>query len=389
MNALHIFLTVGALFMVILFSPIGRKRSPQRQVPHVRFDERDTMFSRRELEPGTERFREYYGRHPEKKILDDAFRLKPGLLSKQAAHYTPLAFAAAEASFAAIGRLHANVEGESASERVPTDPGWNAKFAKTWARKLGAASVGVAELQNYHLYSTAGRGDRYGRKIEKEHPWAVAFTVEMDRQMMDCAPQATVIMESARQYLISGAMAVQLAGLIRNLGYSARAHIDANYLLICPLVARDAGLGEIGRMGLLMTPRLGPRVRIAVVTTDFPLVPDPSKPDDSVLDFCSSCRKCADNCPAGAIPFEDREEVDGVLRWRINSEACFTYWCSIGTDCGICMRVCPFSHPDNLLHNAVRHGVRYSPVFRRMAVRLDDVVYGRRPTPKKMPNWLK
>ena len=48
---------------------------------------------------------------------------------------------------------------------------------------------------------------------------------------------------------------------------TARAHIDGNYQVIAPLVARDAGLGTIGRMGLLMTPELGPRVRLAVVTT--------------------------------------------------------------------------------------------------------------------------
>ena len=46
--------------------------------------------------------------------------------------------------------------------------------------------------------------------------------------------------------------------MIRRLGYPARAHIDGNYRVIAPLVARDAGLGEIGRMGLLMTPRSRP-----------------------------------------------------------------------------------------------------------------------------------
>lgn len=67
---------------------------------------------------------------------------------------------------------------------------------------------------------------------------------------------------------------MQLAEFMRSIGYPARAHIDGSYRVVCPLVARDAGLGEIGRMGLLMTPELGPRVRIAVVTTDLPLVPD-------------------------------------------------------------------------------------------------------------------
>jgi epoxyqueuosine reductase QueG len=69
-------------------------------------------------------------------------------------------------------------------------------------------------------------------------------------------------------------------------------------------------------MGLLMTPMLGPRVRIAVVTTDLPLVEDQRVPEDSVIDFCSICLKCADACPSSAISSGDRSEIDGALRWH-------------------------------------------------------------------------
>jgi len=92
--------------------------------------------------------------------------------------------------------------------------------------------------------------------------------------MVNSGPLAPIIMESSQKYLDSGSIAVQLAAFIRNLGYPALAHIDGNYQVVCPLVARDAGLGDIGRMGLLMTPKLGPRVRIGVVTTDLPLLVD-------------------------------------------------------------------------------------------------------------------
>ena len=92
--------------------------------------------------------------------------------------------------------------------------------------------------------------------------------------------------------------------MIRSLGYPARAHIDANYRVVCPLVARDAGLGEIGRMGLLMTPGPGPRVRLAVVTTDVPLVSDERLRDDSMIDFCTRCKKCAEVCQPDAISFD-------------------------------------------------------------------------------------
>ena len=117
---------------------------------------------------------------------------------------------------------------------------------------------------------------------------------------------------------------------------------DGNYRVIAPLVARDAGLGELGRMGLLMTPELGPRVRLGVVTTDLPLVADQAVRDPSVIDFCTNCKKCAEVCPSRAISFGDKEEVDGVLRWQIDSEACFTFWCKVGTDCARCMSVCPY-----------------------------------------------
>jgi hypothetical protein len=84
------------------------------------------------------------------------------------------------------------------------------------------------------------------------------------------------------------------------------------------LVARDAGLGEIGRMTLLMTPKEGPRVRLGVVTTDLELIPTPRKPNPSVIDFCNICQKYTENCPSCSIPFDDRQEIDGCLRWKLD-----------------------------------------------------------------------
>ena len=196
-------------------------------------------------------------------------------------------------------------------------------------------------------------------------------------------------MESARQYVEAARIAVSLAAALRSLGHPARAHIDGNYRVIAPLVARDAGLGEIGRMGLLMTPRLGPRVRIGVVTTPLELVPDTAAEDETVIDFCMRCGKCILNCPARAISSGGRVEKDGVLRWAIDGDACFRYWNVIGTDCARCLAVCPYSHPDNIFHNAVRWGIRRSGLFRRAAVRLDDVFYGRKPRPAEPPVWTK
>ena len=374
---------------VVLLLPIRGRMPRGNDTPSARIDERDIMFSRRLLVPGTERFIQHYARRPEQRASDDAFRREPGLLAKGSAAYDPVLFPAADASFATIERLRPFVDGEPATDRVPVDAESIGRFLRGWARKLGAASVGVTRLRAYHLYGTVGRGAEYGRPVTLGHRFAIALTVEMDHATLQHAPLAPTVMESAQQYVASGVIAVQIADLIRRLGYGARAHIDGDYRVVCPLVARDAGLGEIGRMGLLMTPDLGPRVRIAVVTTDLALIPDTRRSEPSVLDFCARCRKCAEVCPAGAIPGNGRKEIDGAWRWQIDSEACFTFWCRTGTDCARCVATCPYSHPDTSLHRLVRRGIRRSAPFRLAALKADDVFYGRRPAPRPVDGWLR
>ena len=382
-------LVLPVLAFLLFFLPLGKKRKFGDDVPKTRFDERDIMFARVRLQPGTERFETYYRENPEKKIPDDKFREKPGLMQPGSAFYDPVAFAATDASFETVAAFHAILDRRPArSEPLALEAQEMTKFVKNWAKKLGAVSVGITELKDYHLYSTIGRGEPYGAPVDLKHKYAIALTVEMDKVLLDTAPHAPTAMESAQQYVNAGVIAVQLAEFMHLLGYPARAHIDGNYRVICPLVARDAGLGEIGRMGLLITPELGPRVRLAVVTTDLPLIADERYYDESVLDFCSRCKKCADNCPAKAIPFAERSLIEGAERWQINSEACFTYWCTAGTDCGRCMRVCPYSHPNNLLHNFVRLGIRRSALFRIFALQMDNFFYGRKPLPSPAPDWV-
>jgi len=353
-----------------------------------RIDERDIMFARMLLDPGSERFEEYYAAHPDKREADDRFRRLPGLLKPGASAHDPVHFAAANATFETVQHMRTLVDGEVAAERVDADPEAMTRFLSQWILKLGAHSVGVTELRDEHLYSHVGRGDDYGQPVQLKHRFAIAFTHEMDHEMVARAPMAPTSMESARSYLDSAAIAIPVAMLLRNLGYSARAHMDGSYRVVCPLVARDAGLGEIGRMGLLMTPKIGPRVRIGVVSTEMPLVVSPRNYDPSVAEFCEMCDRCTVMCPAKAIP-ADKRDVDGEHRWQIDSEACFTYWCRIGTDCARCMSVCPQAHPDTPFHSAVRWGVRRSRLFRRMAARADELVYGKWPAPARLADWMK
>jgi ferredoxin len=379
---------VGAVSVILFLLPIGRVERGQ-DVSQKRFDERDIMFARARLEPGSPNYEAYYALRPENKASDDKTRSLPGLFSPDASAAHPLLFAVAEASFALTETLRDAVDGPVAPERIERDAVSMTAFVKDLARYFGAYTVGVAELKPYHIYTHIGRGSgEYGSPVALDHRYAIAFSVEMALEMVATAPYAPTVIESARQYVEAAKVAVQLGNWIRSQGYPARAHIDGNYRVIAPLVARDAGLGEIGRMGLLMTPTLGPRVRLGVVTTDLPLILDGRGHDMSVIDFCRVCKKCAECCPIRAIPRDDRQEIDGTLRWRIDDDRCFRYWGATGTDCARCMAVCPYSHPDNLMHNLVRWAVRRSGLARRAVVWLDEVFYGSAPSPKPAPSWV-
>jgi hypothetical protein len=368
--------------------PIGRVERGE-DVPHVRVDERDIMFARGRLEPGSADYEAYYAMRPEHKAGDDKTRRLPGLLASKGSAFHPLVFGATHASFELTEALRDAVDGPVSPAQTDLQSATITRYLKDLTRYHGAHSVGATELEPYHIYTHIGRGSgRHGAPVTLSHRFALAFTVEMDHRLVGTAPYAPTVMESARQYVEAAKIAIQVANFIRWLGYPARAHIDGNYRVIAPLVARDAGLGGIGRMGLLMTPSFGPRVRLGVVTTDLPLARDQRIEDEAVLHFCQICKKCALCCPIHAIPEDDRQEIDGALRWRINPDLCFRYWHAVGTDCARCMSVCPYAHPDTAMHRVVRWSVRHSGAARHAAVWLDDLFYGSYPGAKPYPSWV-
>jgi reductive dehalogenase len=157
---------------------------------------------------------------------------------------------------------------------------------------------------------------------------------------------------------------------------------------MCVPVAADAGLGELGRIGLLITRPYGPRVRLSVVTTDLPLVPDRPR-TFGVQHFCRICMKCAEVCPSGSIDRGEKSLQAGTEKWQSRQDGCYHYWRIQGSDCSLCVRACPFSHPDSTLHNLVRGIIANNALSHRLLLRLDDWFYGRIPAPDRFqaPDW--
>ncbi len=237
------------------------------------------------------------------------------------------------------------------------------RYVKRAGKFLGATDVGITEIdENWLLQNTAkitGSGDSISRddirSTEVELPsdvkYAIVFSIEMDPTGIRCAPGFLEVASVGLGYSKMAALSASMAQFIRNLGYIAIPTTNDTGLSI-PL-AIDAGLGALGRNGLLLTRKYGPRVRLCKVFTNMPLIPD--EPDykfiTTINDFCGGCKKCAENCEAEAISFADSPDYTsqcnsnnpGVKKWYIHSHECYKIWVKYGTDCGNCIKVCPFS----------------------------------------------
>ncbi len=370
---------VIVLFAVLFFAPSGKSTAIVITDSTERVDERDTMFAREEYTQGTEKYERYYSMRPEYRKIDDRIRRLPELLAPGGKFYQPERSGYIASLFEIEERLITMVDGSVNPIRSKFEPEQTSMLLKEMTIHLGADEVGIADLNPNYVYSHVGRGpEEWGSEIENTHRFVIAFTVEMDYRKVDEAPGIGITEETALQYLNAQKISIALARYIRDLGYPARAHVaGSNYQIMLPPVAYDAGLGELGRLGYLISQKYGARIRLGAVTTDIPLITDPII-QFGVQDFCEKCKKCAVNCPSGSIPYDEKMVVRGVEKWMLKIEKCFQYWRIIGTDCGICMKVCPFSHPDTLIHDILRKGIRNSSFARTISLWGDDLFYGKK-----------
>ena len=207
-------------------------------------------------------------------------------------------------AFFAVGQAP---KGKVNPDRVKhQDPKVLTKHIKRVAHYMGADIVGIAATHASLLYSDGAEVDNLGsvpglaQKNEAEqgvpvperYPYAIVVTVAWDYDKIQAHRHH--IGDHAYHFSQAklGAIYENLVRYIKEMGYSAVRNLAQ------PMpTALSAGLGEMGRNGILITEKYGARIHLSSpILTDMPLVAD--KPIDiGVSDFCQRCRKCATTCP--------------------------------------------------------------------------------------------
>lgn len=259
----------------------------------------------------------------------------------------------------------------------PKDIGMNWKEA-TLALKhaslfYGASLAGTAILNPLWIYDEYRYGNNINdnsafeteqksenKAVPTSMKYAIALAFEEDYDGISNSPGRLASAATGDGYSRMAVTAFKVAEFIRALGYQAIP--SGNGVGLSVPLAIDAGLGELGRNGILITPKFGPRVRLAKVYTDMPLIPD-SPIRFGVKEFCDVCMTCAVDCPSGSISKGEQvwegksvSNNNGTLKWYINPEPCFDF---NGFSCSNCKRNCPFNKPNNSwLHQLIRENIK-------------------------------
>ena len=281
-----------------------------------------------------------------------------------------------------------SIQTESSPSKVVIDsPKECTERIKLAARLFGAGMVGICKLDKRWVYShnfNRKSGDSKAFDLPDNLKYAIMLIIPMDYGLSKTYPAALSGASTGLGYSIGLNCANTLAQFITNLGYEAVASLNDTALNI-PM-AIEAGLGEYGRHGLLITPKFGPNIRIAKVFTDLPLIAD-QPIEFGVKQFCEICTKCASSCPVKAIPKgapqsepPNFSSLKGITKWTVNAERCFKFWVGMNTDCAICIRVCPYNKDYSKWWHRIGIRLANSPL-RKLMLKLDELwKFGQRVT---------
>jgi len=364
----------------ITCSPPPEVDEPTYKVVGVieRVDQRDTIQSRMMVkDPNSREYKDYYGRHPEFKEVDD--KNKKVLKKALEKHFNvdPLGGFFQSNVFASRHVMGLPEMVEPGREGTPlwqtmetdlkqTPPEVLTERIKDYARFMGITKTRVANLKKewvYTHYANPYTPYPYGRPVDDmDYPHIICLAMRQNLAVMRAGDHYVLCLEVGWRYALTSMVSFTLANLIRSWGFRARPLPPENapYMVVPAFV--DAGMGEQGRMGICVTKEFGNCFRPGGVVTDMPLVVD--KPVNFGLqEYCESCRVCADACPVGAITKKSRIVSRGIYRWQVDDQKCRAFWDRRGRPCGICQVACPWNFEGTWFHNLIREGNQRSKLF--------------------------
>ena len=204
-------------------------------------------------------------------------------------------------------------------------PDFFADFEK-FAHSMGIVSIGYTKVSP-ELINT-----------EKPiYPNAIVLTLEMGKDIIEAPPGPEAQQLNDATYAKLGNITYALSDFIRANGFATQVAHPYGSMVGFSQLGQKAGLGGIGQSGLLITPELGPRIKISAIFTTINNLPMKKHDNHSwILGYCEKCGKCIKACPEKALV--ETETCCGGKEIEFIQKSCIG--CTQG--CTYCIEDCPF-----------------------------------------------
>lgn len=209
------------------------------------------------------------------------------------------------------------------------------KDLKSLANDLGIDDIGFTEVDTSYIFSD--------KMVLYKN--AILLVMEMKAEKIKTAPSKFAEKEIFRTYYRLNVAANKIKSFLNERGYNAQAGPALGGEVNYPLLAQKAGVGVIGKHGMLITPNFGPSLRLAALYTDIENLPITDSNEHLwVNKFCDSCNRCVKKCPAQAI-YMDTKVFEDESKQCIDYKKCAKPF-SQDHGCTVCVRECTFFKSD-------------------------------------------
>ena len=200
------------------------------------------------------------------------------------------------------------------------------KEFEDYAHSLGISSVGYTQLTPDLLIM-----DKF-----VQYPFTIVLTMEMDKEILETAPGADAKDLNDTAYVRAAILTTKLSDYLRKKGYATEIAHPEGGLVNFSALGQKAGLGYIGDSNLLITPELGPRLKVSAIFVSIANLPVKEGNEHAwIPEYCDKCGKCVKACLKKALIEKETccgKEIELIQKNCIG--------CSQG--CTYCIEACPF-----------------------------------------------
>lgn len=205
---------------------------------------------------------------------------------------------------------------------------------EVYAKSIGIATIGYTKIAEEHLLQ--------GENIM--YPNVIIVSMEMDKKLIAKSPSRKTRLMVLDTHKNLNELAIMLTHYLQKNGFGAQPGSDLKGLAHYPWIAEKACMGMRGKHGLVITEELGPRQRLAIISTSIENLPILTVNKHSwIKEFCEKCNKCIRSCPAQAL-YEKPIENDGI-KIHISHEKCLKEFAR-NDACSVCLAKCVLNTGD-------------------------------------------